>query len=181
MFTFIKKLYTRTLKIIHILQFAYRKREPIIAVVDDFEDVQKLCAELQEATDSTRAQRILNELLSLKAVQVVVQSTETKTDDLWLERTRLFVNDATVFNIAWRILHDDWSFRVAPSVERPFLNRMKKILPFSRNQVEVSSAIGTAHVQTDAQVEGILEVVSIIQLLMVLIPKIRAIFQNSRI
>jgi len=112
---------------------------------------------------------------------VVVQSTETKTDDLWLERTRLFVNDDLVFTIAWRILHDDWSFRVAPSVERPFLSRMKKILPFSRNQVEVSSAIGTAHVQTDAQVEGILEVVSIIQLLMVLIPKLRAIFQNSRI
>ena len=108
------------------LGFAWHYRRPIFATITEIDLIQRHYHSLATATDARDAQNIVADILNLRSINEIVAATETKVDDEWLARMKMFVDDFDIFNVAWKILHGDWSINVNPvRRNQPFFSFFK--------------------------------------------------------
>jgi hypothetical protein len=172
---------SRLWKTCKVLLFAWHYRKPIIATIDEIDQIQSLFTSLKECGDPQKAQATVLAILQLRPLRLLAAATPMQIDDVWLMRMQAFVEDFEIFHTAWKILHGDWNITIPPSYRIPFLQRIKHVLPFAAGEDRLILTDTMAEVESENDVEGIVEIVGLIQLLMTIVPKIMSVIQRNNL
>jgi hypothetical protein len=169
--------FTRLSKLCSLLYWCFKHRKPILTIVDESDKIMSLCTSLQSCTSATQARTVLSDILNINALTIIVKETPTETDDIWLKRIKAFVADNAIFELAWRITNGDFNFKTTPSRKRLLIGKIQKILPFANMHTIKETESDDL---SDVQVEGIAEIVGIVQLLLIAVPKIISIMKTIK-
>jgi len=166
--------------------FAWKYRNPIAATINDADRYAEHYERFTTTTDVYIAQATLLDIINLESVGEIAAASNA---DGWRTTAKAFVADFEIFNAAWKIMHDDWRIQIQRPRITNFIKRLRKILPFARPNFQMlesppafDSTDRTAVASLDAGEKaemGVIEIISIIQLILVVLPRVLVIIKKN--